>query len=87
MIGIDAEDARQRPRRERLDDRHLGARGRRRRAGDEQDDEDRQVAGERRGGEEGPAPADEADRLVAEADERRAVPLDRRLVDQAPWPG
>src|SRR5512133_1877218 len=33
-----------------------------------------------RGGEKEPAPADELDRLIAEVDEGRAVPLDRGLV-------
>jgi hypothetical protein len=51
-------------------------------ARDDQDDEDRQVPGERRGSEKGPAPADELDRLIAEVDEGRAVPLDRGLVEE-----
>ena len=77
-----AEDPGQRPGGERLDDRHLGARHADRADRGDQDEEDRQMPGERRRGEEEPAPADQLDRLPAKAHERRAVPLDGRLVDQ-----
>jgi hypothetical protein len=42
------------------------------------------TSGERRGGEKGPAPADELERLLAEGDEGRAAPFDGALWRRRP---
>ena len=69
-----AEQPRQRPRGERLDDRDLVGRNLERPQREEQHQEDGEAAGERRQREHVPAPREQVDRLAAEALEARAAP-------------